>query len=74
VDEVLKEINHPGSGPAIQAGCYRRGEVTEANAVEWVTKAILVRRGMDTDDWERHTPAVEAALTHALDCDCEECA
>jgi len=73
VGEVLEDINRPNTGAAIQAEHYRRGSISKENAVEWVTKAILVRRDLDTAGWERHAPAVEAALTHPLGCDCLEC-
>lgn len=72
-DEVLAQINRPGSGAAKQAELYRRGEITEENAIEWVTCAILGRRGEGFDGWERHAPAVQAALTHGVGCECEEC-
>jgi hypothetical protein len=73
IADVLEEMNRPDTGAAKNAELYRRGEITAENAVEWITKAVLVRRGMDAAGWERHAPAVEAALTHPLDCDCEEC-
>jgi hypothetical protein len=73
VGEVLEDINRPDTGAGIQADHYRQGSISKENAVEWITKAILVRRGMDTAEWKHHAPAVEAALTHRLDCDCEEC-
>jgi hypothetical protein len=71
--EVLKEINRPNTGAATNADLYRCGEINKENAVEWITKAILDRRGMAAEGWERHVPAVEAALTHPIACDCGEC-
>ncbi len=73
VAEVLEEINRLGSGPAKQAELYRRGEITEENAIEWITKAILHRRSEPFEGWQRHAKAVEAALIHPLGCECEEC-
>lgn len=73
VDQVLSEINERGTGAAINAANYRSGELGEESAIEYTTKAILHRRGGDMDCWQRHAPAVRAALTHPLDCQCEEC-
>jgi hypothetical protein len=73
VDSVLEEINRVGSGSAKQAELYRRGEKTKDNAVEWITKAILQRHRLSSDDWQEHAPTVEAALIHPLDCECVEC-
>src|SRR5215204_6558752 len=70
VGEVVEEISNPRTGAAIQAEHYRRGSITKENAIVWITKAILVRWGKDTSDWRRHAPAVEAALTQLLACDC----
>jgi hypothetical protein len=69
VGEVVEEISNPRTGAAIQAKHYRRRSITKENAIEWITKAMLVRRGKDTSDWRRHAPAVEGALTQPLDCD-----
>jgi AAA domain len=73
VDLALEEINRTGSGPARQAEAYRRGEITKPEAVEQITKAILQGRRLDATDWLKHAPAVEAALTHPLDCECAQC-
>jgi hypothetical protein len=69
VGEVVEEISNPRTGAAIQAEHYRRRSVTKENAIEWITKAMLVRRGKDTSDWRRHAPAVESALTRPPDRD-----
>jgi hypothetical protein len=71
--EVLAEINHQGSGPAKNAELYRRGELSEDKAVEYVTCAILRRRGESFEGWRAHAPTVRAALTHRVGCDCEVC-
>lgn len=73
VSEVLEEANTSGTGAALNAAHYRAGEMKEESAIEYTTKAILHRRGMDTGEWSRHAPAVRAALTHKLGCECEEC-
>lgn len=73
VDQVLSEINERGTGAAINAANYRNGELGEESAIEYTTKAILHRRGRGTDGWQHHAPAVRAALTHPLDCQCAEC-
>ncbi len=67
------EINRSGSGASKQAELYRRGEIKEEDAIEWVTRAILRQRRMETEGWQRHAPVVEAALTHPIGCECEEC-
>jgi hypothetical protein len=69
VGEVVEEISNPRTGAAIQAEHYRRRSITKENATEWITKAILVRRGMDTLGWRRHAPAVAIALARQPDCD-----
>ena len=73
ISEVLSEIKKAGSEPAEQVGFHRRGEVPDGEAIERVTKAILRRRDWREDDWQRHAPAVEAALTHPVACECPEC-
>jgi hypothetical protein len=62
VTEALEELNRSGSGAAKQAELYRRGEITVENAIEWITRAILRRRDMETDGWQHHAPAVKAVL------------
>jgi hypothetical protein len=69
VGEVVEELNVPNTGAAMQAELYRRHSITKENAIEWITKAILVRRGIDTSGWRGHAPAVESALTRPPDRD-----
>jgi hypothetical protein len=64
--EVLSEINHPDSGPAKNAELYRRGELSEEKAVEYVACAILHRRGRSFEGWRVLAPTVRAALTHPV--------
>ncbi|PLS83930.1 MAG: hypothetical protein CYG60_20585 [Actinobacteria bacterium] len=73
ISEVLSEIGKPGSGTGEQAEFYRCGEPVNREAIERVTKTILRRRGWNEDSWQRHAPAVEAALTHSIGCECQEC-
>ncbi len=73
VSEVLSEINTPKTGATLNAAHYRNGDMKEESAVEYITKAILHRRSMDTGGWSRHAPAVRAALAHPPLCECEEC-
>jgi hypothetical protein len=73
LQEALAEINHQGSGPAKNAELYRRGQLSEEKAVEYVTCAILRRRGGDFAGWRAHALTVRAALTHGIGCDCEVC-
>jgi hypothetical protein len=72
--EVLAEINSPGTGPAKNAELYRRGELSEEKAVEYVARAILHRRGSSFEGWRAQAPTVRAALTHGVGCNCEVCA
>jgi hypothetical protein len=71
--EALAEINRSGSGPAINAELYRRGELSEEKAVEYVARAISHRRSGSFEGWRAHVPAVREALTHGVGCECEEC-
>jgi hypothetical protein len=70
LQEALAEINHHRSGPAKNAELYRRGQLSEEKAVEYVTCAILARRGASFAGWRRHAPTVRKALSlciHDLD-------
>src|SRR5215218_5226321 len=70
VSEALAEIGGWGTGASRNAELYRRGELSEEKAVEYVTCAILARRGSSFRDWKRHAPAVRKALSlcaHELD-------
>jgi len=73
LQEALSEINRLGSGPAKNAELYRRGELSEDKAVEYVTCAILSRRKVSFEQWRTHAPTVRAALAHPIGCDCEVC-
>lgn len=44
VEEALKEMERPLSGPGIQARLYRTGEISRENAIKWITRAIIYRR------------------------------
>src|SRR5215218_571416 len=70
VSEALAEIGGWGTGASRNAELYRRGELSEEKAVEYVTCAILARRGASFTGWRRHAPAVRKALSlciHELD-------
>lgn len=56
--DVLVEFSRVGSGPAKTAQTYLAGETR----LEYVVRSVLFARGLDTDGWERHKPAVEEAL------------
>jgi hypothetical protein len=73
LQEALTEINRQGSGPGKNAELYRRGELPEGKAVEYVTCAILHRRGEGFEGWRAYALTVRAALTHGIGCDCEVC-
>jgi len=77
VSEALAEMNRWGSGPGRNVELYRRGELSEEQAVEYVTCAILHRRGDSFGAWKHHAPAVRKALTlciHELaPADCKVC-
>ncbi len=62
VSEALAEINRRGSGANKNAELYRRGELSEETAVEYVTCSILHTRGRSFEVWRRHAPAVRKAL------------
>jgi hypothetical protein len=63
VSEALAGINASGTGAAKNAELYRQGELTEERAVEYVTCAILQRRGESFEPWRHHAPAVRKALS-----------
>jgi hypothetical protein len=70
VSEAVAEISGWGTGASRNAELYRRGELSEEKAVEYVTCAILARRGTSFSGWKRHAPAVRKALSlciHELD-------
>jgi hypothetical protein len=70
VSEALAEIGRVDTGAGKNAELYRRGELSEERAVEYVTCAILARRGASFEGWRQHAPAVRKALSlciHELD-------
>jgi hypothetical protein len=62
VSEILAEINRWGSGAGKNTELYRRGELSEEKAVEYVTCAILAHRGVSFKVWRHHAPAARKAL------------
>jgi hypothetical protein len=77
VSEVLAEMHRWGSGAGKNAELYRRGELSQEKAVEYVTCAILTRRRQSFEIWRHHAPAVRKALglcIHDLEPDvCKVC-
>jgi hypothetical protein len=75
VEVVTSETRRSKSGPALALGTYLEKPTEER--LEWLTKAILTSRGMDTSGWERHAGTVREAAadpaSHPLGCECEEC-
>ncbi len=70
VSEALAEMNRWGSGAGRNVELYRRGELSEEQAVEYVTCSILHGRGDSFEAWKHHAPAVRKALgfcIHELD-------
>ena len=70
VSEALAEMGRWGTGASRNVELYRRGELSEEKAVEYVTCAILARRRASFRGWKRHAPAVRKALSlciHELD-------
>jgi putative DNA primase/helicase len=56
--DTLAEFSRNGSGPAKTAATYLAGETN----LEYVVRSVLFVKGMPTEGWERHKPAVEEAL------------
>jgi hypothetical protein len=76
IDQVLKEINTPGGGAAIQAQRWYENDLSKKRVIELVTKAVLYRRRPDEKGWQRYAPVIREALTlrdHPLDCECRGC-
>lgn len=66
VSEALREINRFGSGAGKNAELYRNGELSEEGAVEYVTCAILQRRGESFEVWKHHAAVVRKALHYCI--------
>jgi hypothetical protein len=60
VEDALAEMNKANSGPAKTAAVYGRGQTR----FEYLVKAVLVARGLATNDWKRHAPVVATAFEH----------
>ncbi len=59
VEDVLRELHKPDSGPAKTLAAYRG--VPSDQRLEYLTKAVLVAKGMDTAEWQRFRDVVEEA-------------
>jgi hypothetical protein len=74
-EEVGTETRRAGSGPALALRAYL--EKPNVQRLEYLTKAILLSKGMDPAGWESHADAVQVAASdprnHPLNCECEEC-
>jgi hypothetical protein len=69
------EMRRSKSGPALALKAYL--EKPNEQRLEWLTKAVLKVRGLDTANWRDIAAAVKIAAedpaNHPLDCDCEVC-
>lgn len=69
------EMRRSKSGPALALKTYL--EKPNEQRLEWLTKAILTVRGLDTANWRDIAAAVKAAAEdpakHPVDCECEVC-
>ncbi len=57
-EQVFEELNRKGSGPQKTAEAYLAGETK----IEYVARAVLFAKGMDTNLWEPCASVVEEAL------------
>ena len=57
-EDALAEMRIPGSGPARVAYACARGQTR----LRYLVRAVLVARGLDADDWERHVSVVAIAF------------
>lgn len=75
LSEVARELGRAGSGPARALANWL--EDPTPTRLEYLTKAVLHAKGMDSAIWEAHVEAVEFAAVdpanHPIDCECEEC-
>jgi len=69
------ETRRSKSGPALALKTYL--EKPNEQRLEWLTKAVLKVRGLDTANWRDIAAAVKAAAedpaNHPVDCECEVC-
>jgi hypothetical protein len=59
LEDVLRELRKPDSGPALALGHYL--EIPSALRLEYLTKAVLVSKKIDTAEWDRYRDVVEEA-------------
>jgi len=75
-DDVAAETRRSKSGPALALATYL--EKPSEERLEWLARAVLTVRGMDTADWRQHAEATKKAAgdpaNHPLDCPCRACA
>jgi hypothetical protein len=69
------EMRRAKSGPALALKAYLEKPCDQR--LEWLTKAVLTVRGLDTANWRGIAAAVKAAAedpaNHPVDCECEVC-
>jgi hypothetical protein len=69
------EMRRAKSGPALALKAYL--EKPNEQRLEWLTKAVLTVRGLDTANWRDIAAAVKAAAedsaNHPVNCECEVC-
>jgi hypothetical protein len=69
------EMRRAKSGPALALKAYLEKPCDQR--LEWLTKAVLTVRGLDTANWRDIAAAVKAAAedpaNHPTDCGCEVC-
>jgi len=58
-EAVSEETRRSKSGPALALGTHLENPTQER--LEWLTKAVLASRGMDTVGWKTHAGAVREA-------------
>ncbi|MCA1729715.1 MAG: hypothetical protein LC751_09995, partial [Actinobacteria bacterium] len=75
VEEISAEVGRTGTGPALALKAYL--EKPSSQRLEYLAKAVLVRKGLESADWQRCADAVKAAVgdphNHPLGCECEDC-
>jgi phage/plasmid-associated DNA primase len=60
LEDVLRELRKPDSGPAKALTAYY--EIPSAQRLEYLVKALLVAKKMDTAEWQRYRDVVEDAV------------
>ena len=61
VEDILRELRNPNSGPALALAAYH--ELPGDQRLEYLTKAVLVAKKRDTAEWQCYQAVVEEAAT-----------